>query len=707
LPSDPVARVLRTTWLAALAGCVVVKYGAPTAVSALALALAVVAVPLLASFAAGRDATERRRLLTRTSLAGLGAALAAAGLAAVQESVRPLQTPWLTLFGIPFAFAAAGFDGPLVPASRGAALLWTASLAAGVAASEAWLSSAGTLLLALAAASGVADAAFSTARAARLKGVVPPPSAGKRALLAALIVALASVASAAAARELLQRVPRLLSSPAPPRPAAEDRLARQAAPPPPVDPEKTIALVRAAEGGPDSGALPQPLYLRQSLLDEAHELDGFVWLAPGDGDARTLEDGDDGATDRRVAWPDADRRATKGETIETQITLLERPPLRDAADAARSNVRELLVVSGTLWLEGDTLQLAADGSLRAAPASGGGLSYKDAAAPARAHGRVDPPSRALEGGGPEAERLLSLPSDFDGRALALDLANQAGAGARDDFERADRIAAWFREHGLIDLSHPLERWFDFFAAPAPRGRADHFAQACAIADRLAGLPARVVSGYRTADFDASHRRWRVRAADRHFWVEVAFADGVWIEFDPAPERLAPRATNGDRVAEEFGQRLSEATSLESVQHSMEESRPWWIGIVLLVAVAAFLAFPTLRLAVDPARRGRPPDGLRGPARRAWRYWQELEELCGRFELTASPTQTATEFATRVNVAVPDEAGALARLLAVYHSCRFGGADLAADDERHAKSLLARLPVALQRRRETAPRRARR
>ena len=193
----------------------------------------------------------------------------------------------------------------------------------------------------------------------------------------------------------------------------------------------------------------------------------------------------------------------------------------------------------------------------------------------------------------------------------------------------------------------------------------------------------------------------MRAADRHAWVEVGFAEDVWIALDPTPDRAAPRPPAAERLAEEFGQRLTEATSLRSVQQSIEQARPWWIGLALLVAVAAFLAFPTVRLAVDPTGRGRPPDGLRGPARRAWRYWQELEEVCGRFDVAALPTQTATEFATRVNAAVPDESGALARLLSVYHSCRFGGAELAADDERQAKALLVRLPAALQRQRERA------
>jgi len=704
LPSDPAARLLRTTWLAALGGCVVTKYGAPTVASALAIAAAIAAVPIALRFGPERDGAEGLPRLARTAVAGIGAALAAAALAWTQGAVRPLQTPWLTLFGIPFAFAAADFDGPALPRRRGAALFLCVSLAVGVAAAQVWSTPAGALLLALAAAAAVADAAWSTARAARLKTVAPPAWATRRALLVAAIVALASVAASVASFELLQRVPRLLSRPDPPTAPVEDRLARQTGGAPRLDPDRTLALVHAADDGPATAQLPQPLYLRESLREELHEQGGFVWLAPRSGPARTLADRDDGAIDRRVPWPEADRRATKGETIDFQVTLLERAPAR-GADGNEASERPRLVVAGTRWLEGESLELSADGALRGPPASGGGsasgLTYHDLAAPERALGRIPSPPLAPRPREPDAGPLFEVPPDFDGRALALDLATRASAGASDPLDQAARIAAWFRDHGQVDPGHALERWFDFFAAPAPRGRPEHFAQACALALRLADLPARVVVGYRAATFDAEHRRWRVRAADRHAWVEVGFAEDVWIALDPTPDHQTPRPPAAERLAEEFGQRLTEATSLRSVQQSIAQARPWWIGLALLVAVAVFLAFPTIRLAVDPTGRGRPPDGVHGPARRAWRYWRELEELCGRFDVAALPTQTATEFATRVNAAVPDESGALARLLSVYHSCRFGGAELAADDERQAKALLVRLPAALQRHRERA------
>lgn len=242
-----------------------------------------------------------------------------------------------------------------------------------------------------------------------------------------------------------------------------------------------------------------------------------------------------------------------------------------------------------------------------------------------------------------------------------------------------------------------ERWVDFLGAPRPSGRPIHFAQACAVLARLAGFPARVVLGYRVDDYDPERHAWQVRASQSWPWVEIGFEGAGWIDFDPTPARLAqPRdARFGDRSSLGAG---AVGLAGEASQAS-SQMRPWWIGLGLLVAVAAFLLFPNVQMRATRIGMRRTPIGVSGPARRAWRYWQELIDLCERFQLRASPALTATEFAEQVTLSAPAEADAITRLLGVYHRCRFGSAELAADEERHARALLSRLPQTLSQRRE--------
>ena len=53
--------------------------------------------------------------------------------------------------------------------------------------------------------------------------------------------------------------------------------------------------------------------------------------------------------------------------------------------------------------------------------------------------------------------------------------------------------------------------------------------------RMAGIPARVVSGFSPGVRDLEQRNeYKIRDLDAHSWVEVYFADIGWVTFDPTP-----------------------------------------------------------------------------------------------------------------------------------------------------------------------------
>jgi transglutaminase-like putative cysteine protease len=675
---EPSARLVRAAWLAALAGCVAATRGAPTAASAVGVAIAVALVGALFVVTAE---SEGRRRPPRALVMAVAVALVAAAAAFATGHLRPLQKPWITLFGIPLALAASAFDGPLVPRRRPFALLWIVALAIGVVSAEPWSTPPAALLFAVTAVIGVADAAFSTARAARLAEVAPSRAALRRALLLAAVAALLVVGGACATLEALRPLPRLLHEQDDLPVAPPDALERET-PEPARNPERdlALALVRAEVSGSEADELPKPLYLRLRVLDQLLVDHGLVRLGARSGAASDVGDEADGRADRRIPWRDGDPRASEKEALLFQVTILN------------ERQEELLLVSGTKWIEGERLTLAADGAVRLPGVRSGALTVHEGAAPLRAFGRVDPPVNR------RSDALASeLPERFDGRELLRERLLRATEGAPNDFERARRLVDWFVKEGEVDPLRQCERWVDFLGGPRPSGRPIHFAQACALLARLAGFPARVVVGYRVDDYDPERHVWQVRAGQSWPWVEIGFEGAGWIDFDPTPARLAaPRdARYGDRTP--FG---AGAVGLASeASQASSQMRPWWIGLGLLVAVAAFLLFPNVQMRATRIGMRRTPVGVSGPARRAWRYWQELIDLCQRFHLRASPALTATEFAEQVTHAAPSESDAIRRLLGVYHRCRFGSAELAADEERHAKALLARLPQTLSQRRE--------
>jgi len=67
-----------------------------------------------------------------------------------------------------------------------------------------------------------------------------------------------------------------------------------------------------------------------------------------------------------------------------------------------------------------------------------------------------------------------------------------------------------------------------------RGHCELFASAMALMLRCAGIPTRVVSGYRGGEWSATDNAYIVRADAAHLWVEVYFLDIGWVTFDPSP-----------------------------------------------------------------------------------------------------------------------------------------------------------------------------
>ncbi len=74
-----------------------------------------------------------------------------------------------------------------------------------------------------------------------------------------------------------------------------------------------------------------------------------------------------------------------------------------------------------------------------------------------------------------------------------------------------------------------------------RGHCEYFAAAMAVLARSVGIPARIVNGFLTGDYNDVGEDYIVRASDAHTWVEVFFPEVGWVEFDPTPPSAEYRA----------------------------------------------------------------------------------------------------------------------------------------------------------------------
>ena len=134
------------------------------------------------------------------------------------------------------------------------------------------------------------------------------------------------------------------------------------------------------------------------------------------------------------------------------------------------------------------------------------------------------------------------------------------------------------------------------------GYCQQFSGTMALMLRMAGIPARVVTGFAPGTPQAgSPGVYKVRDFDAHSWVEVYFTGIGWVTFDPTPA-VAPAASQGDdttaaaagvgRTPRQLGQSLehdaASATAGSVDLPSKGSSFPWWsvpVGIAALVALA--------------------------------------------------------------------------------------------------------------------------
>ena len=83
---------------------------------------------------------------------------------------------------------------------------------------------------------------------------------------------------------------------------------------------------------------------------------------------------------------------------------------------------------------------------------------------------------------------------------------------------------------------------DDFIFETKEGFCEHYASAFAIMMRMAGLPARVVTGYQGGELNSIGDYYVIRQSDAHAWTEVWTPEAGWVRVDPvsavAPERIA-------------------------------------------------------------------------------------------------------------------------------------------------------------------------
>lgn len=143
---------------------------------------------------------------------------------------------------------------------------------------------------------------------------------------------------------------------------------------------------------------------------------------------------------------------------------------------------------------------------------------------------------------------LELPEDYNPRTRAMMAEWRAEAGSDAEIVRRS-LALFSQDRFRYTLNPPLltRDTVDEFVFDTQAGFCEHYASAFTVMMRMAGIPARVVTGYQGGWYSDIGSYLLVRQSDAHAWSEVWLRGTGWTRIDPtaavAPERIEESATD--------------------------------------------------------------------------------------------------------------------------------------------------------------------
>ena len=152
-----------------------------------------------------------------------------------------------------------------------------------------------------------------------------------------------------------------------------------------------------------------------------------------------------------------------------------------------------------------------------------------------------------------------------------------------------------------------------FLFDARRGYCQQYSGGMALLLRMAGVPARVVTGFTSGSLDSKTREYVVRDLDAHSWVEVWFGGIGWVTFDPTPADAPPRsqpdeadATGGASAGAGPPSLGGDVPSDPGRRALAAEEGPPWVLIALGAVAALALAAGGVLLWLRRRRRATTP-----------------------------------------------------------------------------------------------------
>ncbi|HEY9843394.1 MAG TPA: transglutaminaseTgpA domain-containing protein [Candidatus Obscuribacterales bacterium] len=261
-------------------------------------------------------------------------------------------------------------------------------------------------------------------------------------------------------------------------------------------------------------------------------------------------------------------------------------------------------------------------------------------------------------------------------------------------ERARQIESWFHNEFTYSLkvapvTPGLDPTLDFILNRKP-AYCSWFASGMVLMLRSIGIPAHIVSGWRSMEWNPLARVWVVKEKQAHDWVEVLDAEhNRWLRFDPTPPGQIDELTGAHswhflrQLSEGLGilvSQLQQQLGQMSLQQRLEWLRTVALGLLrqpifyLLLLVVLGLN-QLLKLRKRPATSAAvvvPGLLYAGADAETRRCLEQLEPWLQQRQLSLPHYQTLEAWLPQAMGRLsPDEAAQLSEILALLQELRFG------------------------------------
>jgi len=171
---------------------------------------------------------------------------------------------------------------------------------------------------------------------------------------------------------------------------------------------------------------------------------------------------------------------------------------------------------------------------------------------------------------------LELPEGFNPRTAEL-IADWRQEAASDS-EIVRRALSYFNQQRFRYTLNPAllsRHTVDEFLFDTREGFCEHYASAFTVMMRMAGIPARVVTGYQGGWFNEIGSYMLVRQSDAHAWSEVWIKGSGWTRIDPTAAVAPSRVQQG--AIESLAQRrhMLDYEWLRNVRNSFDVFQRGW------------------------------------------------------------------------------------------------------------------------------------